>query len=50
MRAFLAILLFASTASADVVTPTRTLRPGTLIMAADLSVKSGEHVGMFDRD
>ncbi|MEO9684568.1 MAG: flagellar basal body P-ring formation chaperone FlgA [Tateyamaria sp.] len=49
MRAFLFLLLFSSAAFADVVTPTRTLRPGSLITAEDLSVKSGEQVGMFDR-
>lgn len=49
MRYLLAFLMCASTVSADVVTPTRTLRPGTLITAADLTIKSGEADGMFDR-
>ncbi|MEP2892054.1 flagellar basal body P-ring formation chaperone FlgA [Tateyamaria sp.] len=49
MRAFLIFFLVSSAASADVVTPTRTLRPGSLITVEDLSVKSGEQVGMFDR-
>ncbi|MEP1586265.1 MAG: flagellar basal body P-ring formation chaperone FlgA [Tateyamaria sp.] len=49
MRAFLFLLLFSSAAFADVVTPTRTLRPGSLITAEDLSVKNGEQDGMFDR-
>lgn len=49
MRFVLALLLCASASYADVVTPTRTLRPGTLITAADLTIKGGEHPGMFDR-
>lgn len=49
MRMFMALLLFASAASADVVTPTRTLRPGTLITEADLTIKGAEQVGVFDR-
>ena len=49
MRAFLALLLFSSAAFADVVTPTRTLRPGSLITEADLTIKDGDQVGMFDR-
>ncbi|WP_299592123.1 flagellar basal body P-ring formation chaperone FlgA [uncultured Tateyamaria sp.] len=36
-------------ASADTVTPTRTLRPGTLITSADLTVREGLQPGMFDR-
>lgn len=49
MKTLLALLIMASTASADVVTPTRTLRPGSLITEADLTLKSGDHKGMFDR-
>ena len=49
MRLFLAFVLIGSTASADVVTPTRTLRPGTLITTADLTIKDTEQPGMFDR-
>jgi len=40
--------LFAQSALADVVTPVRTLRPGTLIMAADLVIREGDRPGMFD--
>mmetsp|Transcript_12729 Transcript_12729/g.20262 ORF Transcript_12729/g.20262 Transcript_12729/m.20262 type:complete len:140 (+) Transcript_12729:2413-2832(+) len=36
-------------AAADVVTPVRTLRPGTLIAANDLMVKAGERPGVFYR-
>lgn len=49
MRFFLTFLMIGSTASADVVTPTRTLRPGTLITTADLMIKDADQVGMFDR-
>ena len=49
MRFFLSFLMIGSIASADVVTPTRTLRPGTLITTADLMMKDIDQVGMFDR-
>lgn len=49
MRFFLTFLMIGSIASADVVTPTRTLRPGTLITTADLMMKDVDQVGMFDR-
>ena len=49
MRVLLIFLLTATIASADVVTPTRTLRPGTLITFNDLTIKGGEQAGMFDR-
>ena len=49
MRWILALLISGGLASADVVTPTRTLRPGTLISAADLTLKAGVQPGMFDR-
>jgi flagella basal body P-ring formation protein FlgA len=49
MRFFLTFLMIGSTVSADVVTPTRTLRPGTLITTADLMIKDADQVGMFDR-
>jgi len=49
MRWILLFLLLGSTAWADVVTPTRTLRPGTVITSADLVLKAGVQVGMFDR-
>lgn len=49
MRFFIIFLLIGTTAWADVVTPVRTLRPGTLITSADLAIKAGEQAGMFDR-
>ena len=49
MRFFLVFWFIATAASADLVTPTRTLRPGTLITEADLVVKGGGQSGMFDR-
>jgi len=49
MRLFMAFLICASAASAEVVTPTRTLRPGMLILATDLTIKEGDQEGMFDR-
>lgn len=51
MRFPLAIcLVFAfNGALADVVTPVRTLRPGTLISEADLTIKPGDRPGAFDR-
>ncbi len=49
MRCVLALFLFASAVAADVVTPTRTLRPGTLITVADLTIIGGVYPGMFDR-
>jgi flagella basal body P-ring formation protein FlgA len=51
MRCFLILMAFAwgHMAAADVVTPVRTLRSGTLIDAADLTVKSGDRAGAFDR-
>jgi len=49
IRYVFAIVLLGSSSFADVVTPTRTLRPGTLITAADLTVKDTEQNGMFDR-
>ncbi|WP_299728755.1 flagellar basal body P-ring formation chaperone FlgA [uncultured Tateyamaria sp.] len=42
-------LLAASSSASDVVTPTRTLRPGTLITHADLTVQDVDRTGMFDR-
>lgn len=38
-----------SVAAADTVTPTRTLRPGTVITAADVTLRTGTQQGMFDR-
>ena len=49
MRVLLVLLLCVQSAAADVITPTRTLRPGTLITAADLRVVPGEREGVFDR-
>ena len=49
MRWFLVFLLGAQVVAADVVTPTRTLRPGTLITLQDLTIRDGQQVGAFDR-
>ena len=50
MMKWLCILLVtAPMAMADVVVPTRTLRPGTLIGPADLTLRAGTQAGMFDR-
>lgn len=46
--AFAIICLFAGSAVADTVTPTRTLRPGTMITAADLTVRDGVQAGTFE--
>ena len=48
-RWFLIAVLAGEMAAADVVTPTRTLRPGTLITVQDLTIRDGVHVGAFDR-
>ena len=48
IRSVFAILILGSASAADVVTPTRTLRPGTLITTADLAVKDIDQGGMFD--
>lgn len=49
IRLLCSLLILGSASTADVVTPTRTLRPGTLITSADLAVKDADHQGMFDR-
>ncbi|MEO0667861.1 MAG: flagellar basal body P-ring formation chaperone FlgA [Pseudomonadota bacterium] len=49
MRWFLVFILVAQVVAADVVTPTRTLRPGTLITLQDLTIRDGQQVGAFDR-
>ncbi|MFL4469475.1 flagellar basal body P-ring formation chaperone FlgA [Tateyamaria armeniaca] len=49
MRYFFVFILFGSVCMADVVTLTRTLRPGTLITTADLTLKNADQNGMFDR-
>ncbi|APX13285.1 flagella basal body P-ring formation protein FlgA [Tateyamaria omphalii] len=43
------LCLTASVASADMVTPTRTLRPGTVITSADLALLDVVQPGVFDR-
>ncbi|GGX38381.1 flagella basal body P-ring formation protein FlgA [Tateyamaria omphalii] len=48
MRALIISCLVAASASADTVVPTRTLRPGTLISAADLTVLNEAEAGMFE--
>lgn len=49
MRLLLAMLLTGSIASADTVVPTRTLRPGMLIAAHDVTLRDGIQEGAFDR-
>lgn len=49
MRALLILLFGAQVAAADIVAPARTLRPGTVIGAADLRMLAGDRPGMFDR-
>ena len=49
MRWFLVFMLVAQVVAADVVTPTRTLRPGTLITLQDLTIRDGQQMGAFDR-
>ena len=49
IRWLLVFLLGAQVVAADVVTPTRTLRPGTLITLQDLTIRDGLQVGAFDR-
>ncbi|MEL6921130.1 MAG: flagellar basal body P-ring formation chaperone FlgA [Pseudomonadota bacterium] len=49
MRLVLAILLVASTASADIVVPKRTLRPGMVISANDVALRDGLQHGVFDQ-
>lgn len=49
MRWILIFLLGAQMVAADVVTPTRTLRPGTLITSQDLTIRDGLQLGAFDR-
>jgi flagella basal body P-ring formation protein FlgA len=50
MRFAVALLigLFGQSVLADVVTPVRTIRPGSLIAAADLVIKGGDRPGVFD--
>ena len=49
MRFMIFLLICAQSAAADIVTPARTLRPGTLISEADLRIVSGERDGVYDR-
>ena len=49
IRAVVILAFSAQMAAADVVTPTRTLRPGTLISVEDLVIRDGVHPGSFDR-
>ncbi|WP_363323318.1 flagellar basal body P-ring formation chaperone FlgA [uncultured Tateyamaria sp.] len=49
MRWLFLFLVGGTMACADVVTPTRTLRPGTVITTADLRIAAGTQDGMFDR-
>lgn len=49
MRWLLAIVFMAEAAAADIVTPTRTLRPGVLITADALTIRDGRQPGAFDR-
>lgn len=49
MRVFLALLVLTTSAAAETVLPTRTLRPGTIITLADLTLSAAVQPGMFDR-
>ncbi|MEL6414605.1 MAG: flagellar basal body P-ring formation chaperone FlgA [Pseudomonadota bacterium] len=49
MRWIVALIFCAQIAAADVVTPTRTLRAGSLITADALTIRDGIHPGAFDR-
>lgn len=49
IRWALFLIFIGQCVAADVVTPTRTLRPGTLIMPQDLTIRDGHHDGAFDR-
>ncbi|MEL6243651.1 MAG: flagellar basal body P-ring formation chaperone FlgA [Pseudomonadota bacterium] len=42
-------LVLATTAVADLVVPTRTIRPGHIIKAGDVQVVEGSNAGSFDR-
>ncbi|MEL7164908.1 MAG: flagellar basal body P-ring formation chaperone FlgA [Pseudomonadota bacterium] len=49
MRWIVALIFCAQITAADVVTPTRTLRAGSLITADALTIRDGIHPGAFDR-
>lgn len=49
IRLLIILGLTTTAAFADTVIPTRTLRPGTLITSADLTIREGVQPGMFDR-
>ncbi len=42
-------LILATTALADLVVPTRTIRPGQIIEAGDVQIVDGSNGGSFDR-
>ena len=49
IRFLIATLILASTAHADVVVATRTIRPATVLSAQDLALANGHHPDGFDR-
>lgn len=49
MRILLALLLMSQAALADIVVPTRTIRPDTVITAQDLTIVKGQRPDAFDR-
>ena len=49
MKFVLALMACGTSVSADIVTPTRTLRPGSLISASDVTLKGGENLGAYDQ-
>lgn len=49
MMRVLALLFLAHSAAADIVVPTRTIRPESVLTAADLGVIAGERLDAFDR-
>lgn len=49
MRWTLVFILSVQMSAADIVTPTRTLRPGSLITADALTIRDGVNPGAFDR-
>lgn len=49
MRALLILILSVQVAAADIVTPTRTIRPGMVITHSDVTIQAGRRNGVFDR-
>lgn len=49
MRIFLAILLFAQAAQADMVVATRTIRPATVLLPSDVTLVAGSRPQGFER-